>query len=313
MLPTDKFFVPREEVLKLTTGSFEHRAVRVEEALKREKAKFFENADVQVLGTFEGSAIVLSETGKMYKVAFDETAGAVTVRGTQPITGTVYPREAMPAYLRKESKAAADLFLAGHVEQANRKVAQIAKMVEANAVYTDDQIVDAFVATVTGNRAWKQSLGEKTEDELKKVLGEAFDKIDANKLQTKFSKLYDGSLTVEEQEQYRVLVNEDIGRLTERMAVVYEQASKSVVTLREIAEKVTDAQRSTVNAFVSFVEDLLADLSQAKQGLAETLQGADGVGALGRLFDTLTEELLRYEIAGGFVVRMTTQLAQAGR
>jgi hypothetical protein len=313
MLPTDKFFVPREEVLKLTTGSFEHRAVRVEEALKREKAKFFENSEVQVLGTFEDAAIVLSENGKMFKVAYEETAGAVTVRGAQAISGTVFPREAMPAYLRKEAKAAADLFLNGHVEQANVKIAQLAKLVEANAVYTDDQIVDSFISDITRTRAWKQALGEKTEAELKTVLGEAFDKIDANKLQTKFSKLYDGSLTNEEQEQYRNLVNEDIGRLTERMTVVYEQANKSVGQLREFAEKVTDAQRSTVTAFVSFVEDLLADLGQAKQGLSETLQGADGVGALGRLFDTLTEELLRYEIAGGFVVRMTTQLVQASR
>lgn len=313
MLPTDKFFVPREEILKLTTGSFEHRAVRVEEALKREKSKFFENAEVQVLGTFDGSAIVLSETGKLYKVVFEETAGAVTVRGTQPVSGAVYPREAMPTYLRKESKAAADLFLNGHVEQANRKIAQIAKMVEANAVYTDDQIVDAFISDITRTRAWKQALGEKTEVELKKVLGEALDKIDANKLQSKFSKLYDGSLTGEELEQYRALVQEDVGHLTERLAVVYEETSKAVGTLRDLAGKMTAEQRPTLTAFISFVEDLMADLSAAKQALAETLQGADGVGALGRLFDSLTEELLRYEIAGGFVARMTTQLAQAGR
>jgi hypothetical protein len=313
MLPTDKFFVPREEVLKLTTGSFEHRAVRVEEALKREKAKFFENADVQVLGTFDGAAIVLSETGKLFKVAYEETSGAVTIRGTQPVSGAVYPREAMPAYLRKESKAAADLFLGGHVEQANRKVAQLAKLVEANAVYTDDRIVDSFIASITGTRAWKQALGEKTEAELKAVLGEAFDEIESNKLQAKFSKLYDGSLSAAQMEEYRALVQEDVGHLTERLSVVYEEASKAVAQLRGISEKVTDDQRATVNAFVSFVEDLLADLSEAKQALAETLQGADGVGALGRLFDTLTEELLRYETAGGFVARMTTQLAQASR
>ena len=99
----------------------------------------------------------------------------------------------------------------------------------------------------------------------------------------------------------------------ERMAVVYDEASKAVGQLRDIAGKMTDEQRPTVNAFITFAEDLLADLSAAKQALAETLQGADGVGALGRLFDTLTEELLRYEIAGGFVARMTTQLAQASR
>jgi hypothetical protein len=97
------------------------------------------------------------------------------------------------------------------------------------------------------------------------------------------------------------------------MTVVHDAALKAVGQLREISEKVTEAQRATVTAFVAFVEDLLTDLRQAKQGLAETLQGTDGVGALGRLFDALTEELLRYEIAGGFVVRMTTQLAQASR
>jgi hypothetical protein len=313
MLPTDKFFVPREDVLKLTSGCFEHRAVRVEEALKREKKQFFENADVQVLGTFDGSAIVLSETGKLFKVSFDETAGVVNVRGTQPVAGAVYPREAMPSYLRKESKAAADLFLNGHVEQANRKIAQLSKLVEANAIYTDDGIVDSFIRDITRTRAWKQALGEKTEAELKTVLGESFDQIDSAKLQVKFSKLYDGSLTGEELEQYRALVQEDMGRMTEKLSAVYETASKAVGQLRDLSEKMTEEQRPTVNAFISFAEDLLADLGAAKQALAETLQGADGVGALGRLFDTLAEELLRYEVAGGFVARMTTQLAQASR
>lgn len=313
MLPTDKFFVPREEILKLTSGSFEHRVVRVEEALKKEKAKFFEDADPQVLGTFDGSVVVLTGSGKLFKAAYEDTAGAVRVLSVQPMAGSTYPRDAMPVYLRKEAKAAADLFLKGLVSEANRKVAQIAKMVEANTVYDDDRIVDEFISTITASRAWKKALGEKTEDELKTVLGEALAKIDANKLQRKFSKLYDGSLTGEELEQYRTLVQEDIGHLTERMTVVHDQALKAVAQLREVSEKVTEAQRETVTAFVSFVEDLLADLGQAKQSLAETLQGADGVGALGRLFDTLTEELLRYEIAGGFVVRMTTQLAEASR
>lgn len=313
MLPTDKFFVPREEIIKLTAGSFEHRAVQVEEALKREKSKFFENTDIQVLGTFDGTAIVLSESGKLFKVTFDESAGVVRVLSANTVSGVVYPREAMPAYLRKEAKGAVDLFIKGLVNEANRKVAQLAKMVEANTTYDETEIVSAFISTITGSRAWKLALAEKTEDELKKVLGEAYATIDENQLRAKFSKLYDGSLVGEELEQYRVLVCEDIGKLTERMTVVYDAAFKAVGQLREVSEKVTEAQRETVSAFVAFVEDLLADLGQMKQGLAETLQGADGVGALGRLFDALTEELLRYEIAGGFVVRMTTQLAQASR
>lgn len=314
MLPSDKFFVPREEILKLTLGSFEHRAIRIEDTLKKEKAKFFEGSEVQVLGTFDEHAIVLSESGKVFRVIFESSAtGDVMVMSAEAMPNVAFPRESLPAYLRREARVAADLYLKGLIPQATEKIAQISKMVEANAVYSDDQIVDVFLGAVTSHRSWKQVLGLKTEAELKTTLGESFGQIDSAKLQPKFSKLYDGSLSKEDLEQYRVLVHESFGKLNTKMKAVHEQVLKSVAQIREVSEKLSEKQRETVEAFSSFADDLLSDLRETQHGLAETLQGADGVGALGRLFDSLTEDLLRYEVAGGFVVRMTTQLAQASR
>jgi hypothetical protein len=314
MLPTDKFFVPREEILKLTSNSFEARTVRIEGALKEEKKRLFEGAEPQLLGTFEGHAVVLTDAGKMFKVYVSESVtGSVHLMKAEPIQAPVYPREAMPTFLRKEARAITDLFLKGLVSEANRRAALLVKLVDENTVYDDQKIVDPLITSVVSSRAWKQALEQKEEAELKQLLGESFDKIEANKLQPKFSKLYDGSLSSPDLEQYRGLVNEDVGHLMGRLEAVHKQALNSIGILREFSETVNDSQRETVAAFVSFVEDLAEDTRQVKKTLSEVLQGVEGLGALGRLFDTLAEELLRYEIAGSFAVQMTTRLAQASR
>lgn len=314
MLPTNKFFVPREEILKLTSNSFEHRTVKIEGAVKQEKSRLFDNAEPQVLGTFDKYAVVLTDDGKIYRVQYEEAAsGNLHVLAASLMNATVYPREAMPTYLRKEAKAAADLFLKGMVAEAAKKVAQLTKLMDETTVYDDDKIVDPAIASIVSSRLWKQTIESKTDADLKQMLGEAYDKIDSQKLRAKFFKLYDGSLSGSELEKYRGLVNEDVGHLMGRMDVVLDQALKSVGTLREFSEKVTDDQRETVSAFASFVEDLAEDVRQVKKTLAETLQGVDAVSSLGRLYDTLAEELLRYEIAGGFAVQMTTRLVNASR
>lgn len=314
MLPTNKFFVPREEILKLTSNSFEHRAVKIEAVVKQEKQRLFDNAEPQVLGTFDKYAVILTDAGKVYRVQYEEAAsGNLHLLSATLMNAAVYPREAMPSYLRKEAKAAADLFLKGMVGEANKKISQLAKLMDETTVYEDDKIVDPLLASIVSTRMWKQAIGEKTDADLKQVLGESYGKIDSQKLRAKFFKLYDGSMQGSELEKYRGLVNEDVGHLMGRMDVVFDQALKSVGTLREFSEKVRDDERETVSAFVAFVEDLAEDVRQVKKTVAETLQGVDSVSSLGRLYDTLAEELLRYEIAGGFAVQMTTRLATASR
>lgn len=314
MLPTNKFFLPREEILKLTSNSFEHRAVKIEGAVKQEKARLFNNAEPQVLGTFDGYAVVLTDDGKVFRVQYEQaTSGNLHLLSAQPVSATIYSREALPTFLRKEAKEAADLFLKGFVAEANKKVAQLAKVMDETVVWEDDKIIDPLIASVVGTRAWKQALEAKTETDLKQMLGESYDQIDSQKLRAKFFKLYDGSVAGPELEKYRGLVNEDVGLLMGRMDVVLDQALKSIGSLREFSDKVGDDQRETVTAFVAFVEDLAEDVRQVKKTFAETLQGVEAVPALGRLYDTIAEELLRYEIAGGFAVQMTTRLVTASR
>lgn len=314
MLPTDKFFVPREEILKLTSNSFEHRATQIEEVVRQAKDRFFGGAEPQILGTFDSHAVVLTDDGKVFQVQYEDTAqGAPHLLGVSPVSAAVYSRETLPTYLRKEAKQAADLFLKGFAAESLKRIAQLAKQMDENSVYTDDQIVDPLVATVLQSKLWKKQIGEKTESELKQLLGESFDQIDTQKLRSKFSKLYDGSVSDSEQEKYRGLVNEDVSHLHERLNAVLDQALQSIGTLRGIAEKVADDQRETLTAFVSFVEDLAEDTRQVKKSFLSALQGVESVGTLGRLYDTLAEELLRYEIAGGFAVQMTTRLAAASR
>jgi hypothetical protein len=111
-------------------------------------------------------------------------------------------------------------------------------------------------------------------------------------------------------EQYRGLVNEDLGKLTERLDGVFTQSLSSVGSLREFAA--TSAPHNpAMLAFVAFAEDLVDDLRVTKQQFTETIQGVAGVGARGKLYDSFAEEILRFELAGAFVVQMTNRLATA--
>ncbi len=312
MLPTEKFFVPREEILKLTSNSFEHRVVRIETALLAEKARLFEDAVPQILGTFEGRVMVLTDAGKCFAVSYEEGVNGVPhFLKSELVEAAVYPRSALPSFLRKEAQRAVDLYIKGDVVESAAKISLLAKMVDDTAVYDDTKIVDSFIANITSSRAWKKVLEAKSGADIKSLLGESFEQLQSAQLQPKFSKLYDGSLVGEELEKYRNLVSSDLGSLNERLTSLLTTTLKTFGQLRDVVAKLPVEAKSTGTEFSAFAEDLVDDLHQAVQAFAETRQGVDAVGSLGRLFDAVVEELYRYEVAGGLVETFTRELSQS--
>lgn len=311
MLPSDKFYLPREEMQKLTKGSFEHLSAKVEAAVKAEKARLFENSDAQVLGTYPTHLVVLTDSGKVFSVKYEENIeGAIRLMSATPMDATIYPRAAMPTFLRKEAKAVADLFRKGMVAEGNRRLSMLTKLVNDDTPFDESKVVENFAARFTKDRTWHKVVEART-GEVKQALGESFERIAANKLRAKFFKLYDGSLSEAELENYRGLVVEDLGLLVKRVEAVRAQMTESVSKLREVVEKVPAQHQETLAAFESFVKDFADDLANLPRELDETMQGIDSVGARGELFDTVAEELLRYEVAGAFAVQMTNKLVSA--
>lgn len=311
MPTTDKFFVPREEIQKVSVNSFEHRKVRIEQLIQQEKTHYFQSAEPQIVATFESHAVVLTDDGRAFKVQFEEAAtGAYEILAVEPAAVQVYEREAMPAYLRKEARAAADLFLKGLVAESNRKIAQISALMDGSTAFEDARVVDPVIQLVKSSAAWKKAIGEKSEADLKGLLAESFDTIVANELRPKFSKLYDGTIVGPELEKFRKLVEGDIGTLMGRMKLVFEQVCGALVSLQALQLQ-SEEQRKTVDSFKSFVEDLGEDLRKVQEAVAESLPGLEGVGAFGQLYDALAEELSLREMAGTFVVRFTDKLLAA--
>lgn len=309
MPSSDKFFLPREEILRLTSGSYEQLSVRIETAIKGETARLFENAEPEVLGTFPGYVVVQTSAGKIFRAKYESSdSGVVHVLSAEPLKANIYTKAALPMFLRNEATAVADLFLRGSVADANKKMAQLVKLVDETRNYAEKDIATAFVERLSTDRLWKRTVASQA-TEMRTLLGESYEQFDANKLRAKFFKLYDGSLP--SVESYRGLVNEDLGKLTERLDAVYAQALGSVGHLREIAVTTIDPQNATMAAFGSFAEDLVDDLRTMQQQLAETIQGVTSVSARAKMYDSLAEEILRFELAGAFVVQMTNRLATA--
>jgi hypothetical protein len=310
MQTSDKFFLPREEMLRLASGSFEHLTVRVESAVVSEKARLFENADPEILGTFPGYAVVLTSAGKLFRAKYEEAdSGSVRIISVESLKAAVYPKAALPTFLRNEAGAAVDLFLRGSVAEANARVARLVNLVDDTRSYDEKDIVASFVERLSVDREWKRTVAAQAV-EIRSLLGEASTQLGTNNLRAKFFKLYDGSLLGTALEQYRGLVNEDLGSLVEKLDAVYAQTLASVGHLREIAVTF-DPKNETMTVFRTFAEDFFSDLRAVKQQLAETVQCVESVGARGKLYDALVEEVLRFELAGAFVVQMTNRLATA--
>ena len=311
MLPTDKFFVPRDEILKLTKGSFEHIAARLETAVKTEKARLFENAEVQVLGTYPQHVVVLSDTGKVFSAKYEESAaGEMRLISAVTLDANIYPRTSMSKFLNKEARAVTDLYLKGQVSEAQARMKRLMPLVDSTTVIDDPSRVQTFASELMRTRLWRKLVSEQT-DEVQRVLGAEFEAISSNKLRAKFSKLYDGSVSGADLEKYRGLVNEDLGLLMKRIEATRERTVSSVSKLREAVEKVPETEQETVSTFESFVNDFVEAVTALPGFVSEAISNIESVASLGKLYDTIADDFLRFELAGGFAVEMTNRLAAA--
>lgn len=308
----DKFFVPREEILKLTNRSFEHLSARLETALALESKRLFEGRESELLGTFPGHVVVMSDDGLTHRAYFEETAsGEIRFIRTEAVSSSVYSKASLPQFVRKEARSVADMFLRGNQTEGLKRLRALSKLVDGKGSFDEGTTVDGFVQTVLTASNWKKLFAEQSE-QMDAVLAESDLAPDsAKKLRAKFFKLYDGSVVGTALEQYRGLVNEDLKHLDGRLAAVLQSGLDSVQRMREISEKNDLSANPTFQTFGSFAEDLVGDVRKVRTSLAETIQGVEGVGALGKMFDTLAEEMGRYERAGAVLSEMTRRLAAA--
>lgn len=308
---TSDAFIPVEELRKVTEGSFEQQISRLEQALSEEKV--FGEEPFKIVGTYPTHVVALSESGTCLRLRYEAAAnGKLLVTGKEPVEISVYNPSTMESFLHKEALKVVESFLYGQTEAAKERLRGIAPFVGHQAALTDDQVVEALLVGLEGDRPWRTFFRGRTE-EINKVISEA-DTVDLAKgrLESKFIKLYDASMEESELEGFRSLVLADLSYMKDRVRSLADLVSQATDAATIVQEgMVEEADRAVLTTFGAFGEDLLDNLRGLARIVGDAPSHLKRVDHLGRLYDVVVESVNEMEIAGRFVTRMAERLSAA--
>jgi hypothetical protein len=305
-------FVPATELKALLKGSYQDVGLKVRLAVQ-ENAPTFGNKPVQVLGLFADHLLVLAESSNtVVKVGYGtDSEGKVCFTSHTALPTTVVTEQSVREYVRKQSKVAADLFLKGHVAQAQEVIEAIAPLVDSNSAETDEDIVSKFLEHREQPHPWKVFVNAKKDALIEGVLS---DVSFPEALRPKFAALYDGATAKNELPSYGGLVRSDMGVLHKRLTTVQEQVQGALQQIKDAQPAaVAEGGSQAITALETLTTDLLNDVTQVRTFVQEAVQDFSQVDLLAKVFDSIAAEVAAFEVAGAFAVKMATRLADASR
>lgn len=303
MLPTDKFMLPRPEMLRFTSGSFEQISVRLEAALTEKAAENLGSTSFLTLGTFSDHITVLTDAGKVmqvdYKVipATDATKLSIELGEATVVPAKVIPVQAKAAQVRKEAREIVQAFIKGDI-QAMSKVPDLLQQMPDRPVLSESAHVDDLLQRAGRGSFWMDKLSDLSS--LKTVLGEKFDAISRSAPAPKFQVL--STLTESGASAYAPLVNEGMNSLRVRHAALKGQVQVAV-------DKLTTLATTDHAPLINFVGSLIESMDEIPSCLFEADHSITSTKERARLYDGLARDFLRFELAGGFVSQTVNKLA----
>lgn len=305
-------FVPTEEIQKLTLGSYEFLASKIDEAISKDAKKIFGDFvpnKIERIGTFGEHVLVAADDGRFLKVKYERANnGSVKILAAEPVKVPLYTEENLSGYLLKEARAIVDSLLAHDVPQAELKLQALVPFVEEKLAPTEEQIVASVIESVRADRPWKRLYRERTE-QVQEFLGAELKQIQERKLPIKFSKLNDGQVPEGQLEGYKELVHADLAYMAESLGG-WLKAVESAGDLQGIQEASAE-EKALVTTFSAFAEDLKRDLQNVREAVLESVRLVQSVACLGGLYDSLAEESFHYEVASRFASMMLEGLRKS--
>ena len=311
-MPTQRF-IPVEELRRLARGSYEHVISAVDQMVQENaRALFGEEVVAEVVGTFAGNALVLSENGKLIKVHFErsETPGKLKILRHEMLDVPTYNSGNVEDFVRKEVRAAIGAWKAGRVAEAEEKISRVAPYISDRPPMSDKKVDESLIKDLCVNRAWKQVM-EKNSDPIREAIGRVeMSEIESTITEAKFRPLYSGAITEANTTKYRDLVRSDLAYLTSRVESLKALVESSYEAARSVIGSESLKGEEAISTLVLFTEDLILDLRRLHQVLSESRKLTE-IGCLGRLHDAVVAGLPNYEIAGRFVAATSKRLHQS--
>lgn len=306
-------FIPAAEVRKILHGSHEHLIARLDEVIQQDRKRLFGSSDAQVrvLGTFSGSAVVACSDGRFVRARFEDVSGALRILGHEELNVPTVTQKSLPDFVKKEAAGVVEQFLRGDTSGAKKRLEGLTFFVDERANLTDRQVTESVIVSMRAERPWKRLFRERAEH-LRQFLKDDLSQLEAVALQQKFQKLYDGSVAETEMEGFRDLVTSDLSYLKERLEALADLVETSAAQVGGLEAKFRElGEDATLTSFRAFAEDLVEDLRGVSMTVSESAKQLDCVSCLGEVYDTVVKDLQQFEMAGRFVERMAAKLRLA--
>ena len=306
-------FVPTEEMLRLTRGSYESLISSLDEAVQAQAESLFgSKVETHVLGTFPGYALVAAaDDGRCLRVKYEQASGGgIHIVQTESIDVPSYDEENLDEFLQTESEKVLDLFRKGSVEEAEDR---LRSLVTFTGKWTGPKadLTESWFEALHRGRPWLR-LYEARKDRIHRALWDNLKALEDSRLRPKFQRLYDGSSIKEDLAGYRDLVVDEFGTLNTRINELKQKIQGAYAAIRVTTPRMEEAgEGDMMTTFTAFAEDLLEDLSRINTIATEAPEQVNRLDLLGRLYDQTVERFYKMEVAGGFISQMATRLSEA--
>ena len=292
-------FVPPDELNRVTEGSYERLIGQLaEEATKASDRLFGEACQVKLVSTFPNHAVVLAESGAAVRVRFETSRdGVPMIVSHEPYKFQSVKREDFASFVEDRSKEIVSALLEGDADRALSKAREVLPMVEdKKEIVPSADFVKLVQEQFARKTAWR-GVYESSLGQIHKSIGSDLGLIDQNRVESKFEKLYDGSMSVEERSGYEGFVRSDLVRVIES----FERLRDRIGSLTEQFTDLAQSTDETKRALGGFALDFEEDIQRAAKVLRESEAGVFDVAARGQLHDVASKELYRYDVGARYI------------
>lgn len=308
--------IPLDEVQRLMEGSFEQMAALLDGAVEKSRTLFVaegSDEDVARVATFPGRVIVGTSGGHYFEAVFVEKDGDIVIESAEPYEVRVVDQGNAAEYVREYTMSTVDALLSEDASVAKERLLALASLQEEHTEQAEVDYSDEVVEHLSAARPWRHVYSDQNKDIRRQVVDQ-LEAIGKAQLEAKYKPLYETDDIPEENfEDYRELVNTDLRAISSRFEKVQHAVEAAYIPFAESinVDDLTEEEDEVIGHFKFFAEDLIEDLQELRQLVAEAAQNEHCVMCLGHIYDSLTESLADYEIAGAFVERMVQAFDEA--
>lgn len=292
-------FVPPDELNRVTEGSYERLIERLaEEATKASDRLFGKACQVKLVSTFTNHAVVLAESGKAARIRFETNHdGVPMIVSHESYNFTSVKQGDSVTFVEARSKEIVTALLEGDDARALSRAREVLPLVEDKKEIVPPADFVKLVQEQFGRQtAWKTAY-EESVGQIHKRIGSDLGLIDQNRVEAKFTKLYDGSMSIDERAGYEGLVRSDLIRIIESFERLRDRIGALTEKFTALAASVEEDKR----LMGGFALDFEEDIQRAAKILRESEAGVFDVAARGQLHDVASTAMYRYDVAARYI------------